>query len=198
MSWKWLFILLIAYGALQHWQDHRAASVRTPGITVAGEPLQADPGPAPDLGMKGYRIQPLARFSIQARVLGAERYRFGREADLSPLDLALGWGPMSDSAVLSRISISQGNRFYHWRVENEFPIPREAIETHSANMHLIPATEAVADRMLGPRPGQIVRIQGFLVEASAADGWRWRSSLTRKDTGGGACELIWVEAFEAL
>ena len=27
----------------------------------------------------------------------------------------------------------------------------------------------------------------------APDGWRWRSSLTREDTGAGACELVWVE-----
>ena len=26
----------------------------------------------------------------------------------------------------------------------------------------------------------------------AADGWRWRSSLTRDDSGGGACELVYV------
>ena len=32
-----------------------------------------------------------------------------------------------------------------------------------------------------------------LIEVRGADGWRWRSSLTREDTGAGACELVWVE-----
>jgi hypothetical protein len=30
-------------------------------------------------------------------------------------------------------------------------------------------------------------------KSRAPDGWRWRSSLTREDTGAGACELVWVE-----
>jgi hypothetical protein len=33
-----------------------------------------------------------------------------------------------------------------------------------------------------------------LIEAQASDGWRWRSSLTREDTGNGACELVLVKS----
>ena len=33
-----------------------------------------------------------------------------------------------------------------------------------------------------------------LVEATSEDGWRWRSSLTREDTGARSCELVFVEA----
>ena len=35
-----------------------------------------------------------------ARVLGTERYRFDRASELSLVDLALGWGPMSDTRAL--------------------------------------------------------------------------------------------------
>jgi hypothetical protein len=42
------------------------------------------------------------------------------------------------------------------------------------------------------RTGQLVKLSGYLVEARAADGWSWRSSLTRDDTGPGACELVWL------
>ena len=62
----------------------------------------------------------------------------------------------------------------------------------SANMHLIPADAAVAQALRGVRAGQHVRIDGWLVQADAPDGWRWRSSLTREDSGGGACELVYV------
>jgi hypothetical protein len=43
------------------------------------------------------------------------------------------------------------------------------------------------------RVGAIVHFDGELVEAAARDGWTMRSSLTREDTGNGACELVWVE-----
>ena len=37
-----------------------------------------------------------------------------RESDLAPVDLALGWGRMSDEAILKDIQISQSGRFYFW------------------------------------------------------------------------------------
>ncbi len=58
---------------------------------------------------------------------------------------------------------------------------------------MIPADDSVQRRLLAVHPGQIVAIEGYLVEAKAADGWRWSSSITRDDTGGGSCELIWVD-----
>jgi len=47
------------------------------------------------------------------------------------------------------------------------------------------------------RVGQVVHLTGQLIEARANDGWRWRSSLTRDDTGAGACELFRVESISA-
>jgi len=84
----------------------------------------------------------------------------------------------------------------YWHVQH-FPIPRQEIETHSANMHMIAATPAVERALKSVRVGQIVKLTGYLVEVRAADGWTWRSSLTREDTGAGACELVWVTEFDA-
>ena len=124
-------------------------------------------------------------------MLSREDYTFGTEAELSPTDLAVGWGPMSDEAILKKINISQGNRFYYWRVDS-FPIPQRQIETHSTNMHIIPANDSVKRQLSKVRQGQLVKIKGLLVEAKRADGWNWRSSLSREDTGNGACELMYV------
>ena len=191
---RWLLIALIAFGAWQWWGSRGIE--RAPGVIAAAAPEQhviaANP---PQFQKKGYTLTALARFTLTARVLGVEHYRFGREADLAPVDFALGWGPMSDSAVLSKLKISQGGRYYFWRTD-EFPIPRREIEVNSANMHLIAATPAVEKQLKHARAGSLVQLSGFLVEARAADGWRWVSSLTREDTGAGACELIWVEQLE--
>ena len=50
---------------------------------------------------EGYQIRPLAQFAVRARVLGREDYRMDKEADLSPIDLALGWKQMADPAVMA-------------------------------------------------------------------------------------------------
>jgi hypothetical protein len=121
-----------------------------------------------------------------------EDYSRGREADLSPTDLALGWGRMRDDAVLSQLSIDQANRWYHYRWRGTPPIPVREIVRSSANMHMIPADENAARALSKVRAGDNVRIDGWLVEADAPDGWHWRSSLTREDSGSGACEVVYV------
>jgi hypothetical protein len=75
-----------------------------------------------------------------------------------------------------------------------FPVPRDVIETHSANMHMIPADAEIESQLKSIRPGNMVHLKGLLVEVTSKEGFRWKSSLTRADTGGGACELIVVES----
>ena len=185
-----LFIALVAWGAYSAWPSRTLS--HGPGVVAPQEPIQREVSGKQAFDFNGYRITPLAEFSIEARVLAREDYRFGREADTSPTDLVFGWGRMSDEAVLQKIELSQSNRYYHWRTK-EFPIPQREIEVNSANMHIIPADSTIARELKNVRKGQVVRVSGYLVQAAAPDGWRWVSSLTRKDTGTGACELIWAE-----
>jgi len=182
------FLCLIAFGAYKHYQ-HRPV-IHGVGEVASNEPIQSSTNAA-DIQLNGFTLTPLADYAIKARVLSTEDYSMGTEAELSPTDLALGWGPMSDEAVLSKVQISQGNRFFYWHVD-EFPIPQREIEIHTANTHIIPANDSIKRQLGKIRLGQIVDIKGQLIEAKRADGWHWRSSLTREDTGAGACELFYV------
>ncbi len=188
-------VLLCLFGAWQY-LGQRAVTA-PPGVLAPRAPAQSAIADARELSAAGHRIRPLAAFSLQARVLAREDYRFDRESELAPTDLALGWGPMSDTAVLENLEIRQSGRWYTWRAE-ALPLPRREIELNSANMHLIPGDDTVADVLADVRPGMVVALEGYLVEAEGNDGWRWRSSLTRDDTGAGACELIWVERLRIL
>jgi hypothetical protein len=182
--------MAVAIFLLFRWYSQRPI-VHGSGMIASKIPRQVNLRQAAPFRYKDYVITPLATFTIEARVLSKTRYRFDPGADLSPYDLALGWGPMSDEAVLNALTISQSNRFYYWWTER-FPIPRRAIEVHSANMHLIPADGAIATRLGRVRTGHVVSIKGFLVRADR-NNWHWISSLTRQDTGAGGCELIWVQ-----
>ncbi|MCY7354711.1 MAG: hypothetical protein LH470_06480 [Lysobacter sp.] len=165
-----------------------------PPLVSAGDPPLQSPVPAtlPPFRLQVATLQPLAGFSIDARVLSREDYSIGREADLSPTDLALGWQRMRDDAVLSRLSISQSSRWYQYRWSGDPPLPLDEIARSSANMHMIPSDQATANALRGVRAGDRVRIDGWLVEATTIDGWHWRSSLTRNDSGSGACEVVYV------
>lgn len=189
---KVLLLSIVLTGLFQAWSARPVS--HGPGQVAPRVPEQEIIPGSEQLVRGPWTLTPRARYSLEARILAQERYRFDRIADLSPLDLALGWGPMSDEGVLKDIEISQSGRFYYWRVA-EFPIPRRQIERHSANVHVIPG-DPVVERQLGRlRVGQVVGLSGYLVDAADRDGQRTvATSMTRDDTGAGACELLWVEA----
>jgi hypothetical protein len=197
---RWLavaFLALCAYLAFDRVVLARPIA-RGAGVVAAEVPVQAALGrDAPAFQKNGFRVVAVASFALEARVLRTKTYCCGGADSLAPIDVAFGWGRMSDETVLARLAISQSGRFYFWRYEGAPPIPRREIEVSSANMHLIPATTAIAKRLDRLRPGNVVTLKGYLVEVSGKDGFVWRSSLTREDTGNGACELIWVEELEA-
>ena len=112
----------------------------SPRLAPAVDPIQNPVRGVPSLRVENYVVTPLAKFQVAGRVLSARHYRSDREADLSPVDLAMGWGPMANPAVLREIDISQGGRFYYWHVD-AFPIPAAEIARHSANMHLVRSEE---------------------------------------------------------
>jgi len=170
-----------------------------PGVRAPGEPLQQMLGAdAPAFSRAGWQIHALATYDITARVLHKKRYYVGPDGDLAPYDFAVGWGPMSDSAILRKLTISQGNRFFFWEYPGAPPIPEDQIICHAANMHLIPSSGAVQRALWWASAGNVVRLTGYLVEATYP-GWNpWRSSLFRTDTGNGSCELMWVVSCEVL
>jgi hypothetical protein len=73
------------------------------------------------------------------------------------------------------------------------PIPPREVISHSANTHVIPANSAVRSQLASLRVGQVVRLTGLLVDAVRADGRYIRTSLTRDDSGAGACEVMLVQ-----
>jgi hypothetical protein len=165
-----------------------------PGVLVAEEPSQSLIQQAPFTHGE-YELTPLADFDLEARVLSVEEYRMDGGARLSPIDFALGWGPMSDSAVLAHFRISQGARFFTI-YPDEQAIDLQTAMLNASNMHLIPADGIIEDRLKRVKPGNIVRLRGQLVSVLGPNNFTWKSSLTRADRGNGACELFYVESME--
>ncbi|MBC8184834.1 hypothetical protein H8E88_27385 [candidate division KSB1 bacterium] len=171
-----------------------------PESTISHPPGKVAPSPPSQKNLtnqktfihKEYFVTPLAQFSLQARVLSKKWYRWRSDSKIVPLDLALGWGRMSDSAVLDRIKINQSGRKYYWK-SKQLPIPKKEISTSSANMHIIPANDQVKQILKKIKKGHVLSLSGYLVKIRDKNGRRWASSLTRTDVGNGACELVWIE-----
>lgn len=209
--WMWLALAAAALGWWFSPVSPRVPSIAAPAggtridcpmpprVAADSVPLQSPVPPSlSTFRLAAAQLQPLAGFSVDARVLSREDYRIGRESALSPTDLALGWKRMRDDAVLSHLSITQSSRWYHYRWSGDAPLPPAEIAQSSANMHMIPSTATVAEALHHVHQGDRIRVDGWLVEADAPDGWHWRSSLTRDDVGDGACEVVYVCAITPM
>jgi hypothetical protein len=199
-----VFGALVAGSLWQGWSAWQLRAVHPgDGVIAPDDPLQtaleADSSDATSKIPYGHwTLTPRADYDITARILSREDYHFDNLAALIPEDLALGWGAMSDNQVLKSFEITQGGRFYFWMPIAPLPIPREDVIEHSANTHVIPADSVVRHQLARLRVGQVVHLTGLLVDGVRDDGWRVRTSLTRKDTGAGACEIMFVESVEVL
>lgn len=190
-----LGLLLLLGGALFWWiRDVQARPIaHPPGITAPYQPYQNAANLPPPFSRKQYTFKPVARFVVEARVLGKRLYRYDRGSAISPLDLALGWGRMSDTRVIKKLGIRQSDRFYFYSWPDEPPIAPGEIVVSSANMHMVPGSEELTGRLRRVKAGNLVRLEGYLVNVTGPDGFYWHTSTTRADSGNGACELVWVE-----
>jgi hypothetical protein len=179
------------------WRLYSSREVhQEPGVLAGADPVQRLVDSAPIIERGEFRLRPRADFDATVRVLRREDYTLGSLASLVPTDFAVGWGRMSDSSVLAGIEISQGNRFYYWRTE-QWPINRGEIESHSANWHVIPENEAVRRTLGRLRAGSVVELHGRLVDIEGQEGGM-RTSLSRSDTGAGACEILLASSARVL
>jgi hypothetical protein len=160
------------------------------------EPEQAEPtvGPfAETRGRRTFRITPRAAYDVAARVGATERYRSGASGNLLPWDFVLTWGAVTKDPAWSSISFTQTGRFYLWSTRDASLEPGY-VSSHTANTHLLPGSSRVASALARVRRGDVVRLEGDLVDIDGPGGFVWRTSLTRTDTGAGACETLYVRA----
>ena len=189
---------LIALFAVCGWGAYDAyvtrARYRPPGQIAVDAPVQRDIENGTPFTVGRFALTPRANFSTTARIIAKERYRIDSGAALMPLDLGIGWGQMSDSDLLDQMKLSQSGRFLRWSADKQPSVSWDDINRSAANLHVIPANDSVANRLYGARVGDIVDLEGDLVDARRSDGWFIKTSLTRDDTGAGACEVIYVRS----
>jgi len=164
------------------------------GRPAPDDPFQAsDNLPAP-WSYKDFTITPRAKYHIKAVILSKHHYwGFATEDSLSKYDLALGWGPMSNAAVINALDITQGGRWYYYSWHDGPPIEPADIISHSSNHHIIAADQNVLEAVAHFKTHDVVELEGYLVNVrSNKMNWWWQTSVSRFDSGDGACKLFWV------
>lgn len=192
--YRYLFILL-ALIALHYFMKEKVIE-QPNGILIMDAPLQENINSFIIKQDIHYSITAVAKYDIKARILKKETYSWDKASEFSSIDLALGWQQMSSNELLNTLKITQSNRFYFWST-NTLNYPRKTIETQSSNNHLIAENSMIKDKFRYLHVGQLIEIKGYLVNIKEAK-WSWNTSLTREDTGDGACEIIYVTSIKEI
>lgn len=169
------------------------------GVEQSAEPLQTKyngsdfiPVTYSDLNLA---IYPKANYQIYAMVMSKHKYGHGWESRISPYDLALAWDKLMLPEYQNGISYSQSGRWYYYRYKAGYPLPKSYIISHSSNHHIIPANDNLRKALDKIRKGDKVFLEGYLVYINGKykdrNVW-WNSSLTRNDSGDGACEILYL------
>ena len=136
----------------------------------------------------------MAEYTIEAVVKGKEKYS-DYPSQISSYDFILAWGELNKKEVGKYIKYSQSGRWYYYRYFQGLPVSVDYIGNHSANVHIIHKDKEVLNEIKGIDKGDHVILHGYLVNVSFKDG-PWNSSLSRNDTGNGACEIMYVTSVE--
>ena len=170
-------------------------------LTNISAPIQSEASGGFDLkkGSWNVDITYVAEYEVSGKVVNIHDYKGSSLNDkLSPVDVGLTWGELANDNQVRWYST--GNRFLYWKASYEVINKlggEDIISEQYSNNHLIPANDEIEKLVKEIEEDDYVTIKGYLVNmyATKSDGsYRyWNSSTSRKDTGDGACELIYVE-----
>ena len=144
--------------------------------------------------VKGQSIEVLQPFKGDFRILGSKTYQHDAQAKFSPIDYAVSWGLFAEPEIARHITVNQYDRYLNWKIDR-LPVPAEQAMQMVSNMHIIPANPKIAKDIQKVKRGDLVRLEGELVEVKDQD-LVWTSSLTPTDTGDGACEVFRVSSIQ--
>jgi hypothetical protein len=200
-----VLVMLLAVGVLPNCRGPRPrpSGYDSAAIDTAADPVQEDLTPEQGEAEKLVEhvddatlvILPLARYRVAAEVKSVERYSRGWQGEFAPVDLALAWGALNTPAADRAISYSQSRRWYNYRYQADIPFPAGYISTHSANTHIVPATQNLRRALAWVKRGDRLILEGELirVNGTTSDGtFYWNSSTSRLDTGDGSCEVLYL------
>jgi len=184
----------------------------TPGAVQLDEPLLAAPvqvdAEEPPIEVEAggihFSVAPVADYSIAGLVVSehksdsfADYYHELWHDQLNVGDLCVVWGQNLSGGLYRRIDFWSEPFTCNFRTTDEEAW--RAFRTNEiSNNHLLAKNRTLRRQILSARVGDVVRIEGKLARYSNDRGFHRGTSLTREDTGDGACETIWVNRFEIL
>ncbi|MFM7468033.1 MAG: hypothetical protein ACKO37_00825 [Vampirovibrionales bacterium] len=144
-----------------------------------------------------------ARYTLTGKVMGTTHFDklpiTAWENEIIPTDVTLAWGQLAYDSPQKEVRYWQANREFFFASQRS-SLTKEYILSHSSNTHLIPASENLRKALKAMHSGELVELQGFLVNVKpvqtsgvteGVNDW-WPTSMYRDDAGAWSSETMYV------
>ena len=208
-----LFIVLFVTLGIAFFTRNNLRSVQEIAPEVLKQPLQSQLIRSKIIRFTrndyAYELTPVYAYDISGLITSKLNYSIFtiyKSEKIFSVDLCLIWGSNAASRIFKDqgVNFSQDCRFcwVHWCGKKEFNLQE------FSNNHLLIVDPVLEKKIRGFHEGDQVRIWGELVNVKGklfGRGGRydppeiiWKTSVSRSDSGAGACEVIYVEDAEVL
>lgn len=211
--WRWVIIagvIALAVVAVLGWKYSTrhgtpvAVGDKPETIDLSYEPVQTDPGKNFLVLSRGdgLTIVTRAKYKIWGKVVGVRHFAgFDKAATGFPIDLGLAWGDVgkSDFDKYVNFYFSNDEKYNQWlmyKYDRALPWDEGYLTSHVSNNHICPATLNLFNAITALKKGDLVVLEGYLAESRSSNGQSMDTSLSRGDTGAGACEAFFVQKMQ--
>ena len=149
---------------------------------------------------KGFNLTALYKIKMIVRVVSAKKYSWDNLSPIITHDFGVTWGKISKTNIFNLFTWNQKDRFLIYSIREDYLKKiggNKYVSNHIANIHLIPKNWSIESQLNKVKPYDIIEITGYLVDVQYGNHIVY-TSITRTDTGPGACEVIFIENFKIL
>lgn len=171
------------------------------------EPIQTETTTPPfqiEKGQVPYTITPLYNYDLVGFVVSEHRtdtwfdyYHKQWNDSFNVKDLCVIWGDNAMSGIYNNMKFKSGSWTCYYS-SSDYATWNAFSHNALSNNHLLTASPEIEKLLLSIRRGDQVRIKGYLAEYKDNEGFKRGSSITRNDTGNGACETVYVSELQLL
>ncbi|MBU2710609.1 hypothetical protein [Zooshikella harenae] len=204
---KWTFYVSVIMAAVGFWfrDDFPAPNERIIDPQVTKEPLQKKVNKESFKLMRSgvvYEVSPLYEYELNGLVVSLNHHdgKFGlhkrAEDHINVADLCVVWGVNAKQVDLNKFDFWNGEFTCNYLTKDSLQAGLFK-DNQLSNNHVVAVDELIRDQIADVKVGDQIYLKGWLSEYSNHLGKRG-TSITRDDTGNGACETIYIKDFKVL
>ena len=205
LSWRFYFQNSLTANMVPNYYNEQNPTINSEPVQIKVEGNETGTFKGREIGIT-YKYY----YDIAGVVTSVKDYwNFDDYDSLVPRDVCIAWGELTEAYYQKNVEFSQGERNCKPKVDGaeiddynskiiRGPFGNRLYSLRNfSNNHLIPSTADIRGKIFALKPGEKVRLSGYLVRVRYGR-LTLDSSSTREDTGNGACEVFYVTNVDDL